>query len=179
MVAIAGSAISRPAGMRLAAIAAAAITSLAAPPVGVPLALGLAGYLAIILSKPNQIVRGRTLSAGQRRRAALVVASVVFGLGALTSATLAALNLAGRLESRLYDRIDIAAGAGALRLGESLRQCEEFACARATIVRLATDNTFGIAELHGFALDDLHAYGRHQPAGPGEWASAQRTRRSR
>ena len=178
MVEIAGSAVSRPAGIRLAAIAAAAMTSLALPPVGVPLALGVAGYLAIILSKPNQIVRGRTLSAAQHRRVAMIVGGAVFGLAALTSTALAALNLAVRLESRLYDRIDIAAGAGALRLGESLRQCEELACARATIVRLATNNTFGIAELHGFALDDVHAYGRHQSAGPGEWASAWRTPRS-
>ena len=178
MVEIAGSAISKPAGMRLAAIAAAAITSLALPPVGAPFALGLAGYLAIILSKPNQIVRGRTLCAAQQRRVASIVGGAVFGLAALTSAALAALDLAGRLESRLYDRIDIAAAAGALRPGESLRQCEEFACARATIVSLATNNTFGIAELHGFALDDVHAYGRHQAAGPGESASAWRIPRS-
>lgn len=169
MIEVAGSAVSRPAGIRLAGLAAATIASLAVPPVGVPLALGLAGYLAIILSKPNQIVRGRTLSAAQRQRAALVVASAIFGLAALTSATLAALDLAGRLQSQLYDRIDRAAGAGGLRLGESLRQCEEFACARATIVRLATDNTFGIAELHGFALDDLHAYGRHQSTDRANW----------
>lgn len=103
--------------MRLAAIAAAAITSLALPPVGVPLTLGLAGYLAIILSKPNRIVRGRTLCAAQHRRVAIIVGGAVFGLAALTSAALAALDLAGRRESQLHGRIEIAAGAGALRLG--------------------------------------------------------------
>ncbi len=174
MVEISGSAVPRPAGIRLiglaaAAIAVATVTSLALPPVGVPLALGLAGYFAIILSKPNQIVRGRTLSAAQRQRAALVVAGAVFGLAALISAAIAALDLAGRLQSQLYDRIDSTAGAGRLRLGESLRECGEFACARATIVRLATDNTLGIAELHGFALDDLHAYARHQLPNRANW----------
>src|SRR5579863_10439943 len=112
MIEVAGSAVSRQAGIRLAGLAAATFASLAVPSVGVPLALGRAGYLAIILSKPNQIVRGRTLSVAQRQSAALVVASVIFGLAALTSATLAVLDLAGRLQSQLYDRIDRAAGAG-------------------------------------------------------------------
>jgi len=68
--------------MRLAAVVAVAIVSLPLPPVGVPLALGLAGYLAIVLSKPNQVVRGRTLSTVQHRRAAIIVGSAVCGLAA-------------------------------------------------------------------------------------------------
>jgi len=149
--------------MRLAAIAAAAVTaSLALPPVGAPLALGLGGYLALILSKPNQAVRGHTLSATQHQRAALIVCSAVFERAALLSATLAARELAGRLESQLCDRIELAA-AGALRLGESMRQCEEFASARATIVRLATDKTLGSLNAR-LALDDLPA----SIGGPGE-----------
>jgi len=150
--------------MRLAAITAAAVTaSLALPPVGAPLALGLGGYLALILSKPNQAVRGHTLSATQYQRAALIVCSAVFELAALLSATLAARELAGRLESQVCDRIELAAAAGAPRLGESMRRCEGFASARATIVRLATDKTLGSLNAR-LALDDLPA----SIGGPGE-----------
>ncbi len=131
------------AGMGLAAIAAAAvIASLTLPPVGVPLALGLAGCLAIILSKPNQAVRGRTLCAAQHQSAVLIVGSAVFWVAALLNAILAALELTGRLESLLRDRIEIAGGT--LRLGESLRQCEEFACA--THRRACRRRCLGIVE---------------------------------
>jgi hypothetical protein len=165
MVEIVGSAISRPASSRLAAIAAVAAASLAVPPVGVPLALALAGYLTVSLSKPNRVVRGRTLSAAQQRRAAIIVGGGVLGVAALLSATLAGLDLATRLEARLYDRIAIAADAGSLRLGETLQQCEGFACARATIVKLATFRTLGLVQLRGFVIDDVHAYGWRQPTG--------------
>lgn len=166
MAEIAGSPISRPLGarLRLAAIAAAAAASLALPPVGVPLALGIAGYLTISLSRPDKVLRGRTLSAAQHRRTAIIVGSAVFGAAALGSATLAGLDLAARLEARLYDRIEIAAGAGTLQLGETLQQCEGFACARARIVTLATNRTLGIAALRGFARHDVRAYGRRRPA---------------
>jgi hypothetical protein len=165
MVEIVSSAISRPASARLVVIAAVAAASLVLPPVGVPMALGLAGYLTISLSKPNCVVRGRTLSAAQHRRAAIVVGSGVFGIAALFSATLAGLGLATRLEAQLYDRIEIAAGARSLKLGEKLQQCESFACAQATIVKLATFRTLGLVQLRGFALDDVHAYAWRQPMG--------------
>lgn len=164
MVEIAGSPISRPAHTRLAffaAVAAVAAASLALPLVGVPPALGVAGYLTIRLSKPNQVLRGRVLSAPQQRRAAIVVGSAVFGIAALFSASLAGLDLAARLESRLYDQLETSDAT--LKLGDTTWECEKFACARATIIKLATDKTLGIAELHGFALDDVRAYGRHQP----------------
>jgi hypothetical protein len=161
MVEIGGSPISKPASTRLAAIAAAA--SLALPPVGVPLALGVAGYLTICFSKPNKVLRGCTLSAAQHRRTAIVAGSAVFGVAALFSATLAGVDLAARLESQLCSRIEIAVGAGTLKLGETLQQCEKFTCARATIVRLATYRTLGIAKLGGFAMHDVRAYGWRQP----------------
>ena len=66
----------------------------------------------------------------QHRRTAIIVGSVVFAIAALFSATLAGFDLAVRLEAQLYDRIEIAAGDGSLKLGETLAQCEGFACAR-------------------------------------------------
>jgi hypothetical protein len=170
MVEIVGSPISRPASARLAAIAAVAVATAAAgfalPRLGVPPALGLVGYLAIRLSKPNPMPRRRTLSAAQHRRAAIIVGSLVFAGAALFSATLAGLDLAGRLQSQLYQRIARAEDAGDLKLGETLQQCEEFACARATIVELATARSLGLAKLRGFAVDDLHAYGWRPPISP-------------
>jgi hypothetical protein len=164
MVEIVSSAISRPASARLVVIAAVAAASLVLPTVGVPMALAVAGYLTISLSKPNCVVRGRTLSAAQHRRSAIVVGSGVFGIAALFSATLAGLGLATRL-AQLYDRIEIAAGAGSLKLGETLQQCESFGCAQATIVKLATFRTLGLVQLRGFALDNVHAYAWRQPMG--------------
>jgi hypothetical protein len=158
MVEIVNSPISRPASLRLAVIAAVSAASLALPLVGVPLALGLTGYLTISLSKPNRIVRGRSLSVTQHRRTAIA---------ALFSATLAGFDLAVRLEAQLCDRIEIAAGAGSLKLGETLAQCEGFACARATVVKLATFRTLGLARLHGFAMHDVRAYGWRQSTGRG------------
>ena len=167
MVEIVGSPISRPASARVAAIAVVAAVAAAAgfalPRVGVPPALGLVSYLAIRLCRPNRLLRRRTLSVAQHRRAAIIVGSVVFAGAALFSATLAGLDLAGRLQSRLYQRIASAADAGDLKLGETLQQCEEFACARATIVELASARSLGLAKLRGFAVDDLHAYGWRQP----------------
>jgi hypothetical protein len=167
MVEIVNSPISRPASLRLAVIAAVSAASLARPLVGVPLALGLTGYLTISLSKPNRIVRGRCLSVTQHRRTAIIVGSVVFAIAALFSATLAGFDLAVRLEAQLYDRIEIAAGDGSLKLGETLAQCEGFACARATIVKLASFRTLGLAQLHGFAMHDVRAYGWRQSTGRG------------
>ena len=167
MVEIVGSPISRPASARVAAIAVvaavAAAAGLALPRVGVPPALGLVGYLAIRLSKPNRLLRRRTLSVAQHRRAAIIVGSVVF------AGRRAVQRNARRSRSRrppavpIYHRIASAADAGDLKLGETLQQCEEFACARATIVELASARTLGLAKLRGFAVDDLHAYGWRQP----------------
>lgn len=119
MVEIGGSATSRPGTTRRAGIAAAAVAGLALPRVRVPLALGRAGYLAIILSKPNQVVRGRTpfprRTIGGLRSSS---AAPFSGLAALTSTALAGLDLACRLELQFVDRIEIA-GAGVLRMGEN------------------------------------------------------------
>ncbi len=165
MVEIAGSPISRPARARLAvfaAVAAVAAASLALPLVGVPPALGVAGYLTIRLSKPNQVRRGRVLSAAQQRRAAIVVGSAVFGIAALFSGSIAGLDLAARLESRLHDQLETFGAT--LKLGDTRWECEKFACASATVIKPATDKTLGIAELHGFALNEMHAYGWRQRA---------------
>lgn len=167
MVEIVNSPISRPASLRLAVIAAVSAVSLALPLVGVPLALGLTGYLTISLSKPNKVLRGRYLSTLQHRRAAIIVGGTVFGIAAVLSATLAGLSLATRLEAQLCERIEIAAGDSSLKLGETLAQCEGFACARATIVKLATFRTLGLAQLQGFAMHDVRAYGWRPPTGRG------------
>lgn len=167
MVAIVGFPIPKPAGSRLAILAAVAAACLAPPLVGVPLALGVVGYLTISLSKPNRIVRGRSLSVTQHRRAAILVGGAVFAIAALLSATLAGFDLAVRLEAQLYERIEIAAGDGSLKFGETFAQCEGFACARATILKLATSRTLGLAQLHGFAMHDVRAYGWRQPTGQG------------
>jgi hypothetical protein len=171
MVEIVNSPISRPASLRLAVIAAVSAASLALPQVGVPLALGLTGYLTISLSKPNRIVRGHSLSVTQHRRTAIIVGSIVFEIAALLSATLAGFDLATRLEAQLCERIEIAAGDGSLKLGETLAQCEGFACARATIVKLATFRTLGLAQLHGLAMHDVRAYGWRQSTNwrNGDW----------
>jgi hypothetical protein len=171
MVEIVGFPIPKPAGSRLAVLAAVAAAGVASPLLGVPLALGVAGYLTISLSKPNSIVRGRSLSVTQHRRTAIIVGSVVFGIAALLSTTLAGFDLAARLEAQLYERIEIAAGDGSLKLGETLAQCDGFACARATIVKLATSRTLGLAQLHGFAMHDARAYGWRQFRGRvnGNW----------
>ena len=163
MVEIAGFPISRPASSRLALAAAGAAASLVLPLVGIPLAFGLAGYLTISLSKPDKVVRGRTLSMAQHRRAAFIVGGAVFAIATLCSATLAGLDLAAGLEAQLYDRIETGAGAGALQLGETLQVCRGLACARATVVRLATSKTLGLAELHGFTVHDLRIFGWRRP----------------
>ncbi len=163
MVEIAGSAISKPGGTRwavIAAIVAIMVASLALPRVGVPLGFGVAGYLTIRLSKPNQVLRRRVLSAAQHRRAAVVVGGATFAVATLFSATIAGLDLAARLEAQLCDRLETERAK--LRLGETVRQCEEFACVSATVIKPATDKTLGIAELHGFALTEMHAYGWRQ-----------------
>jgi hypothetical protein len=167
MVEIVGFPIPKPAGSRLAVLAAVAAAGLASPLVGVPLALGVSGYLTISLSKPNRIVRGRSLSVAQHRRTAIIVGSVVFGITAVFSATLAGFDLAVRLEEQLYNRIEIAAGDGSLKFGETFVQCEGIACARATIVKLATFRTLGLAQLRGFTMHDVRAYGWRQPTGRG------------
>ena len=138
------------------------------PPVGVPLAFGLAGYMTISLSKPNQVVRGRTLSAAQHRRAAIVVGAAVFALAILFSATLTGLDLARGLEARLYDRVEAAASAGALRLDDTVHVCEGLACDQATVIKLATSKTLGLMEFHGFALHDVRIYGWRQPTARAE-----------
>jgi hypothetical protein len=164
MVEIVGFPISRSASSRLAIITAGAGASLILPLVGVPLALGLVGYLTISLSKPNKVVRGRTLSAAQHRRVAIVVGGTVFALATLFSATLAGLDLANRLEAQLYGRVEAAAGSGALQIAYTLQVCEGFACARATVTKLATSKSLGLVELHGFAAHDVRVYGWHPPA---------------
>jgi len=107
----------------------------------------------------------------QHRRTAIIVGSVVFGIAALFSVTLAGFDLAIRLEAQLYDRIEIAAGDGSLKLGERFVQCEGFACARATIVKVASFRTLGLTQLRGFAMHDVRAYGWRQSTdrGNNDW----------
>ncbi|HEU0156339.1 MAG TPA: hypothetical protein VFQ82_09735 [Stellaceae bacterium] len=157
MVAVAGFALSRPAGAGLVLAAAAAALSL--PLLGVPLALGLVAYLACRWSKPHQILRGRTLSATAHRRAAAIAGIAVFGVVASFSALVAGLDLAVRLEYRLAAQIEAAERTGALGIGQTFRECERLACVRGTIVELPTRRTLGVARLAGLALHGERAFG--------------------
>jgi hypothetical protein len=96
MVEIVGPPISKPASTRSAVIAAAA--SLALPAIGFPLAPGLAGYQTIRLSEPNQVLPGRTFSAAQHRRTAIIVGGAVFGVPAPFGTTLVGVDLTTQLE---------------------------------------------------------------------------------
>ncbi len=140
------------------AIIAALVGAVGFPIVGVPLALGIGSYAAIKLSKPHQIVRGRTLSPSQHQRVALNTAVGITGIAALLSGTLVAVDLANVLEHRLHDALAISHSRGELQLGQILDECQSLVCARATVIKLATPATFGIAKLNGFALHEQTIY---------------------
>jgi hypothetical protein len=128
------------------------------PTVGVPLALGIATYGLMRVCKPHQIVRGRTLSPRQHQRAAVIAAGGMAGIAAVLSGTLVAVDLANVLEHRLHDALAISQSSGELKLGQILDECQSLVCARATVVKLATPTTLGIAKLNGFALRDQTIY---------------------
>jgi hypothetical protein len=69
-----------------------------------------------------------------------------------------AVDLANVLEHRLHDALAISQSSGELKLGQILDECQSLVCARATVVKLATPTTLGIAKLNGFALRDQTIY---------------------
>jgi hypothetical protein len=144
------------------------------PMVGVPLALGVAAYAAIRLSKPHKIIRGRSLSPRQHRRAAVIAAGGMAGIAALSSGTIAAVDLANMLEHRLHDALAITHCRGALVPGQVLAECQSLVCAQATVVKLATPSTFGMAKLSGFALHEQTVYPWRTASGQSESSSAQK-----
>jgi hypothetical protein len=156
-----GASIATPLGSRKLAWTAAAIAAAAGivgfPVIGVPVAVGIGTYIAIKLSKPHAIVRGRILSPRQHRRAAMIVGGGMLAFAALFSGTLLALELANRLEHRLHDPLKAAYRRGELKPGQMFEECS-LACARATVVELATPNAPGIAKLSGLALHDHTIY---------------------
>lgn len=139
--------------------ALSAVGCLLFPLLGIPLALGAAAYAAIKWSRPDKILRGRTLSAAQHRRAAVVAAGAAAGTAVLGSALVGGFELAARLEQGLRDQVEIARLAGGIKIGARFEQCEGIACARATILRVATGRTLGVARLSGFAAHDESVYG--------------------
>jgi hypothetical protein len=140
------------------AVIAAAAGAVEFPIVGIPLAFGIAAYAAIKLSKPHQILRGRILSPSQHRRAAVIAGLGISGIAALSSGTLVAIDLAKLIEHRLSDALAISHSIGELKLGQILDECQSLVCAHATVIKLATPTTFGIAKLNGFALHDKTIY---------------------
>jgi hypothetical protein len=138
------------------------------------LALGIATYAAIRLSKPNQIVRGRTLSPNQHRRAAAITAVGITGMAGFLSGTLAAVDLANMIEHRLHDTLAITHGRGELKLGQILDECQSLVCARATVIKLPTPATYGVAKLTGFALHGQTVYHWRTGSEPLEGSSARR-----
>ena len=140
------------------AVIATAVGAVCLPIVGVPLALGIATYALIRVCKPHQIVRGRTFSPRQHQRAAVIAAGGMAGIAALLSGTLVAVDLASVIEHRLHDALAISHSSGELKLGQILDECQSLVCARATVIKLATPTTFGIAKLNGFALHEQTIY---------------------
>jgi hypothetical protein len=89
---------------------------------------------------------------------ALNTAVGITGIAALLSGMLAAVDLAGVLEHRLHDALAISHTRGELKLGQVLAECQSLVCARATVIKLATPATFGVAKLNGFALHEQAIY---------------------
>jgi hypothetical protein len=140
-------------------VAAVVATVVACPIVGMPLALGVTAYAAIMLGKPDRIVRGRILCPRQHQRTAVSIGGCILGIAALASAVTSGVQLAGNLDHRLLDRVEAAYEKGEQTIGQVFEECTLFVCARATIVNPATSNTLGIVRLSGFALRDQGLYG--------------------
>jgi hypothetical protein len=144
----------------VAGVATVVAAVVACPVVGIPLALGMAAYAAIMLGKPDRIIRGRILSPRQHRRAAVIIGGCILGVAALVGTVIHGVQLAGSLDHRLLDRVEATyEDSGEHTVGQVFEECALFVCARATIVNLATRNTLGIIRLNGFALRDQRLYG--------------------
>lgn len=127
------------------------------PVFGVPVAVAAATYTWVRLSKPHKVLRGRTLSPHQQRRAAVIGAAAMLGVGLLFSGTLCALHLANTLERQLQESLKAAYRSGELSPGQLVEECR-LACARAVVVETPALNTPGIAKLNGYAIHDELIY---------------------
>src|SRR5207244_1931199 len=156
-----------------ACIAGVGIIAVGFPQFGVPLALGIAGYTLIKLSKPHAILRGRTLHPHQQHRAALIAGGGMLGIAALFSGTFSALDLANTLEHRLDDALKAAHRRGELKTGQIFEACN-LACGRAVVLELPTPDTPGIAKLSGFARHERSIYQWRNSPGGSETGAAQR-----
>lgn len=128
-------------------------------PIGIPLACAALAYVVTVMTGPQNILRGRTLSPGQQRRAALIVAAAMLAFAGLCSGAVYGIQLANTLEQRLRDEIDVQRTRGELTVGQSFEECAPLACARATIVQLPGRGAVGIARLGGFAMHDQKMFG--------------------
>jgi hypothetical protein len=156
----------------VAGVTALGAAAIGCPMVGVPLALGMAAYAAIRMSKPHAIVRGRTLSPRQQRRAAAIIGGGMLGIAALTGTLIYSLELANSLEHRLHHNIEAAYDQAEPQVGQVFEECKLFACARATIAQPSTPKTLGIARLNGFALHTQSLYHWRNPAAQTETMTA-------
>jgi hypothetical protein len=89
------------------------------------------------LSKPYAVLRGRTLSPHQQRRAAAVAAAATLGIGVIFGGTLYACSLARALEQRLQESLKAAHRRGELKPGQLLEECN-LACATALVAEIPT-----------------------------------------
>jgi hypothetical protein len=138
-------------------IALVLVAALELPIFGVPLAVAVATYTSIRLSKPYAVLRGRTLSASQQQRAALIGAAALLGLGGVFSWTVYGFRLANILEHRLQDSLRDAQSRGELRPGQLFEECD-LVCAQAIVIEIPAYNSPGIAKLNGYALHDRLIY---------------------
>lgn len=150
----------------VAGMSATATIGFEYPLAGVPLALGLAAYAAICSCRPDEVLRGRTLSPWQHRRAALVMGGLILLCAAAFSLTIYGVHLAGQLEHRLQRDAALGYRRGELRMGQVIEACEALACARARIIQMTGAHTLGIARLSGFALHDETIYAWPSPTRP-------------
>lgn len=140
-------------------IGAVVLASLAVPPIGLPLAAGLAAFGTIKLSPLHMILRGRTVTPQHRDRLALISGIVMLSITAIFSGGAYGFQVANRLEERLYSGVESAHADGRLEIGRVFHECEKLACASATIVQMPGNQLFGIAELSGFVLKKKRLFG--------------------
>lgn len=146
-----------------AAVAAAGLGA-AWSDIGVPLAVAAAGYALIRCVSPGQIVRGRVFSPAQQQRAALLLAAALLAVAGGASAAVHALRLAGTLEQRLRDEIDVVRTRDVQRLGQGFEECAQLLCARARIVQLPSAHGVGIVRLSGFVRHEERVFGWRKAA---------------
>ena len=140
------------------------------PRVGIPLALAWATYGWMRLLKPYMIMRGRTLSNLQQHHAATITAAAVLAIAVAWSSIVYGLDVAGSLEQRLHDRIELGSR-DSLHVGDNFSECKVLICAGAVIMQVPVGKTLGVAKLSGFTLHYTTLYG-WQNTRPARFAAA-------